>query len=181
MPPLLAWLASWRTLLISFVAGAALSAGFVLIEKARLRHTSVPTLDSRRHGYTAEEALAAVEAYGDEGRRLYLLQETTLDLLFPATYAVLLGSAIALGMAALRWSGWAWLPCAVPFVGAGFDYLENACVVMLLLRAGRGGRPLGLARTAAFATVAKWRVGTVAFVLAVAGLLAVLATLVRYG
>jgi hypothetical protein len=171
MPPLIAWLASWWTLLISLIVGVALSFGFRLIEKARLRYTSQPTLDGRRHGYTAEDALAAMQRYGAEGRRLYLLQETTLDLLFPATYAVLLGSGIALGLATSRVGGWWWALCLGPFLGAAFDYLENACVVLLLLRTGRGERPLRLARTAVFATAAKWRVGTAALYLAVLWLL----------
>ena len=172
MPPLISWLASWWTLLASFLVGAVLAVGFRLIEKARLRYTTEPTLDGRRRGYTAEEALAAMERYGRDGRRLYLLQEATLDLLFPATYAVLFGSAIALGAVAIWPGGWLWPLCIVPFAGAAFDYAENACVVILLLRTGRGERPLGLARTVAFATKAKWRVGTVAFFVALAGLLA---------
>ncbi|HEX6750076.1 MAG TPA: hypothetical protein VF092_22470 [Longimicrobium sp.] len=135
-----------------------LAAAFFVMGSRRLRHTPERTLDRRQEGYTAELALGALERMGPLGRRLYLVQEVTLDLLFPAAYALWLAALTGMALGYLHPRGWwPWLACAVPVLAAVFDYLENALVVTLLLGVGRGSRPAGAARAAAFATRAKWR------------------------
>ena len=173
VPPLLAPLATWQAFWIITAANLVLVAGFAVVKRVRARHTDEPTLDGRKRGYTAAEALDAIERMGPEGRRLYRVQELTLDLLFPLAYALWFACVVALAFKAIGARGWWWLECALPFTAAAFDYLENACVLTLIRRFGRGERPLGVARTAAFATLAKFRLIWFSYALVLAVLMPV--------
>jgi len=82
-------------------------------------------LDLELH-YGATRAYEMLAAYGEQGRRLYLIGLATVDLILPAAMATLL--AMALTLAGARRLAW------LPFAMALADYLENACLMVLLAR-----------------------------------------------
>ncbi len=88
-----------------------------------------PSLDGMA-GYSYAEALAALESYGREGRRLYALYSVTLDTLLIASYASLFG-----GLAyRLRPSWQPWKLLFLPLAAATFDLGENIQVIVMLTR-----------------------------------------------
>ena len=90
------------------------------------------TFDVRCSGYTLEEAIGVLHYYGTEGRRVYRLLESTVDLVFPLIYSVMLAIAIAGGV---RVTTPALRPLIyVPFAGALFDIAENISVIMMINR-----------------------------------------------
>jgi hypothetical protein len=162
----LARIANWRCFGLLTLVQAVLLTGFWLIARARERHSREPTLDGRNVGYTSEQAFAAVDRYGPAGRRLYLIQLSTLDLVYPVVYAAWLSSATGIALKGMGLVGWVWVAALVPFAGAAVDYLENICIITLLLRVPGGARPDGLARLSSNATVNKWRIAYLSLALA---------------
>ncbi len=81
-------------------------------------------------GYTHSEALAALEGYGEAGRRVYALASLTLDTLFPVVYASLLAGLIYRFRPTERMWRLAWLPPAVGVIDLG----ENIQIVLMLTR-----------------------------------------------
>lgn len=80
-----------------------------------------------RFGYGYEEAMKAMESYGEPGRLMHVRTSATLDIVLPVAYVGLLVGL----MVRLRSRGG--LPIVLP-VGAGlFDLCENAQVVAMLL------------------------------------------------
>jgi hypothetical protein len=152
-------LATWRNFAILTALHLLLLGGFRLLGNARLAHSREPSLDGRNVGYSPAQVFAAVERYGPAGRRLYLVQLLTLDLVYPLVYSAWLALLIGIALRSLGAGGLAWLAAAVPFAGAAVDYVENACICVLLVRVPRGARPEGLARAASWATATKWRIG----------------------
>jgi hypothetical protein len=151
-------MANWRCFGWLTLLQVVLLTGFWLIARARERHSREPTLDGRNVGYTPDQAFAAVERYGPAGRRLYLIQLATLDLFYPVVYAAWLACAMGIALKGMGLVGWVWLAALIPFAGAAVDYLENVCIITLLLRVPGGARPEGLARLSSSATVNKWRI-----------------------
>lgn len=89
--------------------------------------------DARLRGYSVEEARAFLAALSDGGRDFYLTVQHRLDSAFPALFAVVL----VMGYAQV-FRGWVrWAASALPLAAAGFDYMENAAVAVML-RAGDG-------------------------------------------
>lgn len=89
--------------------------------------------DIRLRGYSADEAKAFLAALSDEGRDFYLNVQHRLDSAFPALLAVVLVIAYA-----QVFHGWVrWAASTLALAAAGFDYLENAAVAVML-RAGDG-------------------------------------------
>lgn len=84
--------------------------------------------DLRPGGYDLAEAQALMSALGAEGRGYYLGVQQTLDSAYPALYAVVM--VLAFRALAPLWWGRALGLLAV--AGAGFDYLENARVAVML-------------------------------------------------
>lgn len=87
------------------------------------------TLDVR-DGYTYAEALAALEGYGESGRRVYAWASVTLDTLFPVLYASFLAGLVYRCRPAERWWRLAYLPVAAALIDLG----ENIQIVLMLTR-----------------------------------------------
>ena len=82
-----------------------------------------------KSGYSYEEAIAALEAYGEEGRRVYAWSSATLDTLLPIVYASLLAGLVYRFRPAERLRALAYLPIAAGFL----DLCENAQIIALLV------------------------------------------------
>ncbi|NND43120.1 MAG: hypothetical protein HKO04_13700 [Silicimonas sp.] len=124
--------------------------------------------DMRPGGYSFDEARAFLAVLSPEGKRFYLDVQHKLDLIYPALMAFSL-------MVALRW---AWrgtsrvVLTAMMFVaiaGAGFDYLENQRV-SLMLAAGPDEITTDMVRAASLRSVLKAGLTTVAMMLLLLGL-----------
>lgn len=87
-----------------------------------------------RFGFSAAEAFAAVESYGQQGRSVYALVESTVDVIYPIAYGLLFALLV-------RWLYIRAFPAhsrlqylaLLPFVVMGCDFLENVGIVTLLL------------------------------------------------
>ncbi|MFZ5910668.1 MAG: hypothetical protein ACOYYU_11705 [Chloroflexota bacterium] len=91
------------------------------------------TLDIR-YSYTPSEAYSLIASYGDAGRQTYALTEVTLDLVYPLTTALLFIFAIIYTFQKAFPNHSAWQNLAlIPLGILAADYLENACVVTMLL------------------------------------------------
>lgn len=103
--------------------------------------------------YTPDEAFASIAAMGEAGRGAYRLFLMTADVIYPVSYVLLLGWAIALAARATRFAGALWLlaPVAGLFL---FDMCENTAVIALLVQ--YPARPEALAWMASAFTTLKW-------------------------
>ncbi len=81
-------------------------------------------------GYTSSEALAALDGYGEAGRRAYAWASLTLDTLLPAAYASFLAGLIYRFRPTERMWRLAWLPPAAGVIDLG----ENIQIVLMLMR-----------------------------------------------
>ena len=80
-------------------------------------------------GYTYPEAVAALQSYGEQGRRVYAWSSATLDTLLPAVYASLLAGLVYRFRPTERLWTLAYLP-----IGAGaLDLCENIQIIFLLV------------------------------------------------
>ena len=86
-------------------------------------------LDARA-GYTHAEALAALEGYGEAGRRTHVWASLTLDTLLPVAYASFLAGLIYRYRPAER----SWMLAYLPLAAGAIDLGENVQVVLLLTR-----------------------------------------------
>ncbi len=84
--------------------------------------------------YTPAKAYDLIASYGDQGRHYYALIELTLDVVYPLTTALLF-SFLTIFLYRRAFSEQSPLQKLglAPFATMLFDYLENACVVTLLL------------------------------------------------
>jgi hypothetical protein len=166
-------MASGKNVLGLFAVVALFELGFAKAA-ARLRELSggVETLDARL-SYTPETAYASVEAYGEQGRRLYTAVELTLDgafpLIYPTLYSLLISYLFRRAFPALS-------PLQtlnlVPFAATLPDYAENLSIVTMLLAYPR--RLTRLARLASAFTTTKWLAVLASTGLTVAGIAAFL-------
>ena len=110
------------------VLGATLVAALVLLVAV---FPALPiggeTLDSRA-GYTYEEAVAALEGYGEDGRRAYAWASATLDTLLPLVYATFLAGLLYRFRPAER----VWRLAYLPLAAAALDLCENVQIVLML-------------------------------------------------
>ncbi len=81
-------------------------------------------------GYTHSADLAALEGYGEAGRRVYALASLTLDTLFPVVYASFLAGLIYRFRPTERMWRLAWRPPAAGVIDLG----ENVQIVLMLTR-----------------------------------------------
>jgi hypothetical protein len=123
--------------------------------------------------YTPDELYQMAEAYGQEGRSLYIRARFTFDLLWPLVYVVFLGTCLGWlcgklfnGASRLRMLPW------LPLLGGLFDYLENIAAAIVMAR-----YPDTSALAAFIApnlTLLKWSLIAISFA-------AILVLIVRYG
>jgi hypothetical protein len=129
------------------------------------------------HGFTAAELHARLEAFGDEGRRIYLRAEL-VDLVYPLVYGAFFAFLIALPARRLLPEGSSWrLLCLAPLAATLLDYLENACFFTILLR--WPARLDAVASLASAFNIGKWLCFGVALPAAVLGLGALAVTALR--
>lgn len=82
---------------------------------------------------SGEQLYNIAESYGEEGRSTYILLRWTFDVVWPIVYMMfLLSFIIVLGKGIrLKVTKYLYL---LPIVAAGFDYLENTMVTIIMLR-----------------------------------------------
>jgi len=74
---------------------------------------------------SGDDVSGFLDACGAEGRAAYRNMQIA-DLLYPAVYGLFFASSLALSLAKTSVSSrWVSRAVALPFVGAGFDYVEN--------------------------------------------------------
>jgi len=107
-----------------------LLANFILIPAF---YPTFETLDIKT-SYTSEQAYALLSSYGEQGRQQYLISELTLDVIYPLVSAFLFSFAI-LYTFQRAFPGKTGLHkfALTPFGVLVADYLENICIVVMLL------------------------------------------------
>lgn len=85
--------------------------------------------------YSPGDLYRIAEAYGENGRRLYVQSRFTFDAVWPLVYALFLTTAISwlYRRAFTPRSRWQ-LANLAPLLAAGFDYLENVSTSLVMLR-----------------------------------------------
>lgn len=124
--------------------------------------------DLRPMGYSYAEAQTFLAALSDQGRDFYLNVQQRLDSAYPALMAVVL--ALAFKQLFRGWQRWA--ATAFGVAGAGFDYLENAAVAVMLRASdgGADGLTEAMVATASFWSVLKFATVSLAMTALIAGL-----------
>ncbi len=79
-----------------------------------------------RPWYSPDEALQSINAYGPEGRSIYLWAEWTADFLYPPTYSLLFGGLL------FRLGGGRWALLAI--FSWLFEWCENVFITLLLVK-----------------------------------------------
>ena len=79
-------------------------------------------------GYSHQEALEAMESYGEQGRRVYGWSSATLDTLLPVAYVSFLSGLIY----RLRPSERLWPLAYLPLAAGALDLGENIQIVVML-------------------------------------------------
>jgi hypothetical protein len=85
-------------------------------------------------GYTPDKAYDMVAAYGEQGRQLYAMVEIIADTFYPLIYTLFFCLLISFIYQKTTQVGTKLrLINLVPLLSMGFDYLENSCILTLLL------------------------------------------------
>jgi hypothetical protein len=120
--------------------------------------------------YAPGDLYRMAESYGAEGRQAYVRARFTFDLVWPLVYTFFLVTAISWvlrGIAAdSRWQ----LANLAPLLGALFDYLENLCTSLVMLRYPAQTPVLDL--LAPLFTALKWATLGLSFALLLGGIAA---------
>lgn len=145
------------------VLGASLAATLILLLAV---FPALPIggemLDVKSGGYTHAEAVAALESYGEAGRRTYAWSAATLDTLLPLAYVSLLAGLVY----RFRPTERLWTLALLP-VGAGVaDLGENLSIILLLV--SWPDVSAGQVATASLFTLSKGYAGSLSLALAVA-------------
>ena len=121
-------LATGKNILI--LLAVFLLANFVVVP---LVYPKFQTLDMM-NGYTPAQANQLIASYGQQGRQSYAVVEATLDLAYPFVsgmlFSLLILYSFQRGFPNQRWAQFLAL---LPFAVMLSDYLENVCVLILLL------------------------------------------------
>ena len=107
-----------------------LLANFVIIQAIYPKFQTLDTLSS----YTPDKAFQLISSYGEQGRQYYAVIEVTLDLVYPFVTALLFSliSLYSFKQAFLN-HNWALYLSLTPYAILLADYLENTCIVTMLL------------------------------------------------
>ncbi len=171
--------ATRRNILLLLAVFVLINAGLLPVLGARIQALSggVGPLDLRG-AYTPTQAYAALTAYGDEGRQLYLLIELTVDLIYPLVYGLFFALTITYCLRPVLSKNHTLQRAALlPLVGMLADYGENAGLALLLLN--YPNRLDGLAAFTSTVTTIKWIFAISAMVATVAALIALVVQRVR--
>jgi hypothetical protein len=82
--------------------------------------------------FNPSEIARIISDYGIDGRRYYLWQRWTFDLIWPLVYGFPLYLTLKTLSATLHQSKFTWL-AVVPMVATGLDYLENIIFTLVIL------------------------------------------------
>jgi len=105
--------------------------------------------------YTPQELYDMAEAYGEQGRKAYIQERFSFDLIWPVVYTFFLSTAISWTFARgfSPKSHWRWANLT-PVLGMLFDYLENICSSFVMYR--YPADPTLIAWLAPLFTMTKW-------------------------
>ena len=128
-----------------------LLANFVVIQAIYPKFQTLDTLSS----YTPDKAFQLISSYGEQGRQYYAMIEVTLDLVYPLVTALMFSLIIFYTFKrAFPSHSWTLYLSLAPYFALLADYLENACIVSMLLIYPR--EPVLLAQISNFLTIAKF-------------------------
>lgn len=113
-------------------------------------------------GYTYAEVIAAMESYGEQGRRVYAWSSGILDTLLPVVYVSLLAGLLY----RFRPTERLWKLAYLPLAAGALDLGENGLIIFMLTRYPDVSSHQ--AATASFVTVSKGYAISVCLALAVA-------------
>lgn len=123
--------------------------------------------------YTAEQLYQWAEAYGEDGREAYVRARLTFDVLWPLVYTLFLGTALSVVGRRAYAPGRPWrLANLAPLLGLTFDYLENLCTSLVMVRYPEPTAVV--ASLAGLVTLVKWIFVYGSFVLLLLGLVVAL-------
>ena len=107
-----------------------LLANLVVIQAVYPKFQTLDTLSS----YTPDTAFQLISSYGEQGRQYYAVIEVTLDLVYPLVSALLFSLAIFYTFKrAFPGRNWVLYFSLAPYTVLLADYLENICIVSMLL------------------------------------------------
>jgi hypothetical protein len=128
-----------------------LLANFVVIPAIYPKFETLDTLFS----YTPDKAYELISSYDERGRQFYAVIEVTLDVVYPFISALMFSLIILYTFKrAFSSNSWALYLSLTPYAILLADYLENACVVTMLLSYPR--ELIGVAQISNFFTIAKF-------------------------
>ena len=128
-----------------------LLANFVVIQAIYPKFQTLDTLSS----YTPDKAFQLISSYGEQGRQYYAMIEVTLDLIYPLITALLFSLIIFYTFKrAFPGHNWTLYLSLAPYAVLLADYLENICIVSMLLMYPRESSLL--AQMSNFFTIAKF-------------------------
>ncbi len=131
---LLRW-AAWPAIAVLFALFMLCTVGFNW--RASQLGVQNPPPDTRTKRYSSQELGNLFETWGPEGRRLYVVTQLSIDLLFPLVYGLLLAFLIVQTYSD-AWGRWLWL---VPLILMAFDYAENITAILLVTQYRTGQVP----------------------------------------
>ena len=141
--------------------GATLVLALLLVAVIQALPVGGELLDEKV-GYTHEEAVAAMEGYGEKGRRTYAWSAATLDTLLPIVYASFLAGAVY----RLRPTERSWRLAWLPLAAGALDLCENVQITIMLI--GYPDVSAGQVASASLFTISKSYALLLSLVLAVA-------------
>ena len=166
---LLIRLANGRTLLILFLLFILTTSVIFPLMSSLIEDPAgeLEKIDTKLY-YGPAELYEIMDAYGDQGRRVYAHSHLTADVLFPLVYASFFGLLIAyIFQRAFPQDSWVQQLNLVPFVLLIFDLIENVSVVILLL--AYPTQMGGLARVTGTVTSVKWMLAGITVALPLVG------------
>lgn len=105
--------------------------------------------------YTPGKAYDLISSYGEQGRQSYAVIEVTLDLVYPFITALMFSLMnLYTFKRAFPGNGWVLKLSLTPYAILLADYLENACVVTMLLSYPR--ELIAVAQISNFFTITKF-------------------------
>jgi len=85
--------------------------------------------------YSSGDLFQMAEAYGEQGRRAYVVTRWSFDFIFPLVYTLFLGTAVSWVYRKAFAADSLWQRInLVPVVGMLFDYCENVTTSIVMLR-----------------------------------------------
>lgn len=88
-----------------------------------------------RFGFTPDEAYQALTSYGESGRQIYVLTETTADVIYPLAYTLFFVALLGMALRAAFPDASPWRRLnLIPLLTLICDYLENTGILAMLIR-----------------------------------------------